>query len=125
MSLDNVYYWNEDAWKKITAEEFGKKHPDIKISAKDKYFWCEMCGQYVGLANGYFNKPHFIYSLAELKKDCEDRAQSFRYADWIKSSQPTCELSIKICIENNDFHFKIGLIRLQKKPLGLMWEIIP
>lgn len=115
MSLDNVYYWNEDGWKKITAEEFVKKHPDIKISAKDKYFWCEMCGQYVGLANGEFNKPHFRHYSAELKKDCDDRAKNFSKSDWIKSLQPSYDLPLKICVEDDNFHFKIGLIRLPQE----------
>ena len=112
MSLDNVYYWDKDSWKKITAEKFVEVNPDVKKSAKDKYFWCEMCGQYVGLANGDVNKPHFRHSSAESKKDCEYRAKSFVKNDWIKSIQPSYDLPLKICVEQNDFYFKIGLTRL-------------
>ena len=32
MSLDNVYYWEKDGWKKITAEEFTKNHSNLKVS---------------------------------------------------------------------------------------------
>lgn len=112
MSLNNVYYWNKDGWKKVTAEEFVRDHPDIKISAKDEYFWCEMCGQYVSLANGNVNKPHFRHSSEELKKDCDDRAKNFAKSDWIKSLQPSYDLPLKICLEQNNFYFKIGLTRL-------------
>ena len=112
MSLKNIYYWHEGSWRKITAEEFLKNNSGVRISAKDKYFWCEMCGQYVSLANGNVNKPHFRHYSAELKKDCEDRAKNFSKTDWINFSEPSQSLPIKICIEQNKFFFKIGLIRL-------------
>ena len=76
MSLNNVYRWNKDGWQKITAEEFVKDNPNIKISAKDEYFWCEMCGQYVTLANGK-QRTYFKHSSTEFEKDCEDRAKNF------------------------------------------------
>lgn len=62
MSLNNVYRWNKDGWQKIIAEEFVKDNPNIKISAKDEYFWCEMCGQYVTLAN---EKRYAAYLLEQ------------------------------------------------------------
>ena len=109
MSLNNVYHWDKDGWKKITAEEFVKLYPGIKKSAKEKYFWCEMCGQYVGLATGDFNKPHFRHSSTESQKDCDDRAKNFSKSDWIKYSKPSYDLPLKIYSDNNDFYFKIGL----------------
>ena len=114
MSLNNVYRWNKDGWQKITAEEFVKDNPNIKISAKDEYFWCEMCGQYVTLANGK-QRTYFKHSSTEFEKDCEDRAKNFEKSDWIKSSQPSYGLPIKICVEQNDFYFKIGLPRIPRQ----------
>lgn len=114
MSLENVYYWNKDGWKKITAEEFVKDNPNFRVSAKEKYFWCEMCGQYVTLANGR-QRTYFKHSLTESEKDCEDRAKSFAKNDWIKSSQPAHNLSLKICLEQNNFYFKVGLPRLPQQ----------
>ena len=112
MSLNNIYYWHNDNWQKITAEEFVKNNPDIRVSAKGQIFWCEMCGQYVTLANGDINKPHFRHSSSELNKKCEDRAKNFTKNDWINSPKPLHNLPLRICVEQNRFHFEIGLIRL-------------
>ena len=112
MSLNNVYYWKDDGWKKITAEEFVKNNPCKKISAKEKKFWCEMCGQFVTLANGNINEPHFRHSSAELEKFCEDRSKNFYKADWLNAPKPMYSLPIKICVEQNNFRFQVGLIRL-------------
>lgn len=112
MSLNNVYYWAKDSWKKITAEEVVKNNPDIRVSAKGKIFWCEMCGQFVTLANGDINKPHFRHSSAELKKFCSDRSKNFYKDDWFKSPKLPYNLPLKICVEQNNFVFQIGLIKL-------------
>ena len=109
-----MYYWKDDGWKKITAEEFVKNNPCKKISAKEKKFWCEMCGQFVTLANGNINEPHFRHSSAELEKFCEDRSKNFYKADWLNAPKPMYSLPIKICVEQNNFRFQVGLIRLPR-----------
>ena len=73
-----------------------------------------MCGQYVTLANGN-QRTYFKHSSMESEKDCDDRAKNFSKSDWIKSSQLSCDLPLKICVEDENFHFKIGLIRLPQK----------
>ena len=115
MSLDNVYYWEKDGWKKITAEEFAKNHSNLKVSAKGKIFWCEMCGQFVTLANGDKNKPHFRHSSSELKKICADRSKNFDKEDWFKSLKPSQNLPLRICVEQNNFTFQVGLIKLPRQ----------
>lgn len=117
MLLNNVYYWAKYSWKKITAEEFLRNNPDIKVSAKAKYFWCEMCGQFVTLANGDVNEPHFRHSSAELNKLCKDRSKSFDKDDWFDTPKPTHSLPIKICVEQKNFRFQIGLNRLPNQIL--------
>ena len=114
MSLNNVYYWNNGSWKKITAEAFVKKNPDIKVAAKAKLFWCETCGQYVTLANGE-KRSYFRHSSTEEIKNCEDRAQNFNKHNWINSLKPVHNLPLKIFVEENNFYFKIGLIRLPQQ----------
>ena len=115
MSLENVYYWDDDSWKKITAEEFVKNNPDIKVAAKAKIFWCETCGQYVILANGENNKAHFKHSSAEEIKNCDDRTQNLSKNSWLNSHNPTHNLPIKILVEDDNFYFQIGLIQLPHK----------
>ncbi len=112
MSLDNVFYWHKGSWRKITAEDYVKNISKGKVPAKGKIFWCEMCGQFVTLANGDINKPHFRHTSTDSKKDCEDRSKNFAKTDWFHSNKPPQNLPIKICVEQNDFHFKIGLIKI-------------
>ena len=109
MSLDNVFYWHKSSWRKITAEDYVKNNPKGKVSAKGKIFWCEMCEQFVTLANGEINKPHFRHASTDSKKDCEDRSKNFYKTDWLNSDKPPQSLPLKICFEQNDFHFEIGL----------------
>ena len=106
MSLNNVHYWNKDRWQKISAEEFVRNYPNAQISAaKDKYFWCEMCGQYVTLANGK-QRSYFNPSSTELEKDCGDRSKNFSKVDWINFSNPAHSLPLRICVEHEFDHYQ-------------------
>lgn len=115
ITVDEVFYWDRTSWRKIEIsklKEFIKNHFYMDFSAKSQNFWCEMCGQFVTLANGDINKPHFRHSSAYLKKDCEKRTKNFYKNGWFKSDKTPQSLPLKICFEQNDFHFEIGLIKI-------------
>lgn len=110
-SLTHVCIWSDNAWKRITAEEAAKLHPDGTVSAHSGLFMCELCGQYVSLTDGTVQTRHFRHSAYEKSKNCPERmlggSVSFSY-----DSQEH-DLPIRITgISSTSFRFEVGLIRV-------------
>ena len=72
-SLTHVCMWQNNGWKNITADEAARLHPDGGVSAHSGLFMCELCGQYVLLTDGNYQRRHFRHSSAEKSKDCPER----------------------------------------------------
>lgn len=72
-SLTHVCMWQNNGWKNITADEAARLHPGGGVSAHSGLFMCELCGQYVLLTDGNYQRRHFRHSSAEKSKDCPER----------------------------------------------------
>ena len=115
--LNNVCMWSSEGWKKITAEEVAKNYPRMKkTSSHSGLFKCELCNQDVNFVNAGVQRPHFRHSKSEQDKECEDRIQP-NFAAYVANSftRPRHDLPLKICVNESDFYFEIGLIRLPNK----------
>lgn len=106
--------WTAHGWETITPEEVVKRYPNIgTVSARNELFFCEICGQYVTLANGDKRTAHFKHSSKERNKDCEERARNMKRVDWLDSqTPPIIEPPIKICVTQQDFYFERDGVRL-------------
>ena len=72
---------------------------------------CELCGQYVTLANGPKNAPHFRHSSAELDKSCEER--TIGAGSQITYQADIHETPIRIVgLNNKDFTLELGFVRI-------------
>ena len=116
-SLTHVCMWSGNGWKRITADEAAKLHPDGTVSANSGLFMCELCGQYVTLTSGNNNTRHFRHSSREKSKDCPDRTFG---ASYVLSYEPNDhDLPIRLSeVSSNSFRFELGLIRAPIDLLG-------
>mgnify|MGYP000208243886 CR=1 FL=1 len=55
-SLTHVCMWQNNGWKNITADEAARLHPGGGVSAHSGLFMCELCGQYVLLTDGNYQR---------------------------------------------------------------------
>ena len=63
----------ELGWRHITVEEASDLFPQQTVSASDRVFMCELCGQYVPFANPSRGKRYFMHSRGEENKNCKER----------------------------------------------------
>lgn len=110
--LNHVCKWSPEGWKKTTEEEAAKNYPR-GTSAHGGLFKCELCNQNVIFVNAGVQRPHFRHSKSEQDKKCEERIQPNFAADMANLfTRPRHDLPIKICVNEDDFYFELGLIRL-------------
>ena len=105
--------WSPEGWVSITAEEVVKNNPYIgTVSYSREMFFCEICGQYVGLANGPQRK-YFKHSSTTNDKECEERSRNWGRLDWTKKFEPPkLEPPLIICVGKYEFHFELNGVRL-------------
>lgn len=109
-SLTHVCMWSDNGWKRITAEQAAKLHPDGTVSAHSGLFMCELCGQYVSLTDGAVQTRHFRHSAYEKSKNCIERIFGAGYS--ISYSSQEHDLPIRIVdVSTSSFKFEVGLIR--------------
>lgn len=109
-SLTHVCLWDNKGWRRISAEEAARRNP-YTVSAYSHLFMCELCGQYVTLANGQKNAPHFRHSSAELDKSCEERTVGA--GSPITYQANIHETPIRIVgLNNKDFTLELGFVRI-------------
>ena len=115
--LNNVCMWLPEGWKKITAEEVAKNCPCLeRTSSRVGLFKCEICNQDVNFVNAGIQRPHFRHSRSEQDKECKDRIQPNFAVDVENSfTRLRHDLPLKICVNESNFYFEIGLIRLPNK----------
>lgn len=108
-SLTHVVHWDEDLhrWKEISAEEavvsYGRK-----VSAAEHVFVCDICNQYVLLAYGEKNCPHFRHNSAEENKNCEERTFNASGARYLPKE---CELPLRLNgIDQRGFFLELGFL---------------
>ena len=69
---------------------------------------CRLCFQYVGLASGEKNDPHFRHRSREADKTCPERTQSFASLRY-DASLPNIPIRLRIS-EDGAFTFEMGLL---------------
>ena len=106
-SLTHVCLWDDDHWQPITAEDVVLSHRFGGAAYYSGLFMCSLCGQYVSLANGEKNRPHFKHSSKEKSKDCPERTFGYGYTPPYDEKQH--ELPLKINL-NGTVSFSLGLI---------------
>ena len=110
MPLTHVCIWSDKNWKRITAYNASKMFPD-GASAHSGLFMCELCLQYVSLAGGNVQAPHFRHSASEQNKDCEDRSNVYGYSRFFQPEAHGLPLRINIK-DNNKFELELGFIQI-------------
>ena len=107
--LTHVCMWSAKGWVPTTAAEVVRAHPNVgTVSARHELFFCEICGQYVTLANGSQRK-YFKHSSSEKDKTCKQRARNFYKLDWTKADEdhpPQLEPPLIICVGKYELHFE-------------------
>ncbi len=129
-SLTHVCMWSDNGWKRITAEQATRLHPDGTVSAHSGLFMCELCGQYVSLTDGAVQTRHFRHSAHERSKNCPERIFGAGYS--ISYGSQEHDLPIRITgVSSSSFRFEVGLIhapisslsrdfRIEIKPKGVL-----
>lgn len=109
-SLTHVCLWDKKGWRRISAEEAARRNP-YTVSAYSHLFMCELCGQYVLLANGQKNAPHFRHSSAEQDKSCEER--TIGAGSPITYQANIHETPIRLVgLNSKDFTLELGFVRI-------------
>ena len=108
-SLNHVCVWTDHGWEHITAEEAVKRGACGKVSAHSGHFICELCGQYVTLAQGAKYVPYFKHSAYEKSKNCPERTWGPDYVPHYEPNQ--YELPLRISnITKTGFKIQIGFL---------------
>lgn len=116
-SLTHVCMWQDNGWKRITAEQAARLHPGGTVSAHSGLFMCELCGQYVILTDGDIRIRYFKHSAYEKSKDCPERTFGAGYS--ISYGSQEHDLPIRITsVSSSSFSFEVGLIRAPISSLG-------
>lgn len=110
MPLTHVCMWTEHEWKRVSAQE-AVRYYGKTVSASDRLFMCELCGQYVTLAYGWIREPYFKHSSQEANKDCSERSFSQYYSSSGYTFQPIeHELPLRLKILTSTlFKLELGL----------------
>lgn len=78
-------------------------------SAHSGLFMCELCGQYVLLTDGKYQRRHFRHSSAEKSKDCPERVTGAYISRPYGVSDHELPMRIKNITRDN-FEFELGFI---------------
>lgn len=109
----------KNGWEPITAEEKDRL-PHGTVSAWEKIFKCERCGQYVILtAEGY--RPRYFKheprnGSEELEIDCPDRSEQYGGASGVSEFKAGIHdlflpLRIRVCSDKR-FRFELGFLQI-------------
>ena len=111
-SLNHVCIWSEKGWTPITAKEAARLHPTGGgVSYKSGLFRCDLCGQYVTLANGQKNDSYFRHYSDVKSKDCPDRVQVSTSINSFLPGVHTLPLKLRK-ITSTSFELQMGFIAL-------------
>ena len=129
-SLNHVCMWDNNKWKRITAEEAAELHPGGTVKARSGLFMCELCGQYVTLTDGPVRERYFKHSRGEQDKNCEERTFPSQADVAVLKRQPSeiYDLPIQIRLsQNNSFELYIGFFHTPEKQFikDLIIQIFP
>lgn len=97
---------NEYGWRRITVEEASEMF-STTVSANERYFICELCGQYVTFTKEGGMSRHFRHSRGEENKDCEERTE--QYNRYPKYQYGCFDFPIKLLLENGSIGFLMGV----------------
>ena len=112
MALTHVSMWTQHGWKRVTIEEVVKSHSGGTVSARSGLFKCDLCGQYVTLADGP-KRSYFKHNSNEIEKDCLDRSL---YLSKNNSFKPEIhDLPLRIVVKRNKFSFELGFTPLPQQ----------
>lgn len=122
MPLTHVCMWQDNKWKRVDAEEVATQLSRT-ISARSGIFMCELCGQFVTLAGGDYQRYHFRHSAKEQNKECEDRSIIYDSVGLLRAENHDLPIKLKI-ISRQEFALEIGLIALPAGFLDKKTQII-
>jgi len=108
MTLNHVCMWVDGEWKRVTAEEASAIHPGGTVSARNGLFFCELCGQYVTLTNGFIRGRYFKHSAYEASKNCPERTFGSGYRVDLEPKKYCMPLRMRLV--NNRYIFELGMI---------------
>ena len=124
MPLRHVCEWSEHGWVSITATEAARKHPGGTVSADSGLFKCDICGQYVGFADGRVRERYFYHNSSEQNKYCEDR--TFSTGSIAVFTAKSYSLPIRLRITSyNAFELQMGFFPLPAGTKGDAFRIEP
>ena len=110
MSLEHVCIWSEHGWRRITAKQAARLHPGGTVPAKSGLFMCELCGQYVGVADGKII-PRYFYHEDNVSKYCPDYTASQTQSTPLTFTKESRGLPMRIKIlSSGKFMFEMGFI---------------
>ena len=78
MPLDNVSRKTKSGWIKTNPEDAWIRYKN-GVSANDRLFRCNICGQYVTFVVGREVANHFRHNSAEADKECAEREKLYNY----------------------------------------------
>lgn len=109
MPLTHVCMWSEHGWIRVTAEEATHLHPGGTVSARCGLFMCELCGQYVTLADTWVRDRYFMHSAEELSKDCPERTFSTNVSTTFQAGSHDLPIRLRVLSAFN-FELQLGLL---------------
>lgn len=112
-SLTHVSIRDEElGWRHITVEEASDLFPRQTVSASDRVFMCELCGQYVPFANPSRGKRYFMHSRGEENKNCQERVLRSSEYPLLQTSRYLLPLKIVLGTLWQSFTLAIGIPKI-------------
>lgn len=105
---------SELGWRRITVEEAAGLYPGQTVSANDRIFMCELCGQYVPFANPDEGERYFMHSRGEENKNCEERTLRSKSYPTPQSSCYLLPLKIVLNFPCRSFSLHIGIPKVEE-----------
>lgn len=103
----------ELGWRHITVEEASDLFPQQTVSASDRVFMCELCGQYVPFANPSRGKRYFMHSRGEENKNCKERVLRSSGYPLLQTSRYLLPLKIVFGSLGQSFSLAIGIPKVE------------
>lgn len=101
----------ELGWRHITPNEASKLFPNEPVSANDRVFMCELCGQYVTFVNSRVYQRFFKHSKGEENKNCEERIRRSNKYPPLQTGRYLLPLKIVLHSDGRGFSLSIGIPR--------------
>lgn len=97
----------EYGWRHITSQEAKQLFPDQPVSAGEKVFMCELCGQYVAFVNSHACTRYFKHSRGEEDKNCAERSNQYNIYPSVQPGR--YQLPLRLKIKGTSFSLSIGI----------------